>query len=115
MVTRFSFVLLALAVTVSPLPGAEAKAEGNRVELKKGDHILFYGDSLTEQARGPKGWVTIVRDALKEKHPDLGVEVSTFAIGGYCIVDRDVATMRWMCIFSRSRHSGTRGAILVFQ
>ena len=53
-----------------------------------GDHILFYGDSLTDQARGPKGWVTIVRETVKEKHPDLGLEVTTFAIGGYCIVDR---------------------------
>ena len=34
---------------------------------------------------------------------------------GYCIVDLGVGTMRWMCIFSRSRISGTRGAILVFQ
>lgn len=34
---------------------------------------------------------------------------------GYCIVDRDVGTIRWMCAFSRSRQSGTRGAILVFQ
>ena len=36
-------------------------------------------------------------------------------VRGYCIVDRNVGTMRWMCIFSRSRQSGTRGAILVFQ
>src|SRR6185437_16673722 len=35
--------------------------------------------------------------------------------GDYCIVDFGVGTMRWMRIFSRSRHSGTRGAILVFQ
>jgi lysophospholipase L1-like esterase len=97
-------VLLALAVALvqpwalaqekNPAPpapsplGGEGKGEGNQVELKKGDHILFYGDSLTDQARGPKGWVTIVREALKEKHPDLGLEVTTFAIGGYCIVDR---------------------------
>ena len=37
------------------------------------------------------------------------------AMPAYCMVDRDVGRMRWMCIFSRSRHSGTRGAILVFQ
>ena len=86
MVTRLSLVLLALAVAaVQPSALAREKEPApavNQVELKKGDHILFYGDSLTDQARGPKGWVTIVRETLKEKHPDLGVEVSTFAIGG---------------------------------
>jgi protein subunit release factor B len=34
---------------------------------------------------------------------------------GYCIVERDVGTIRWMCIFSRSRHSSTRGAIFFQQ
>jgi hypothetical protein len=41
--------------------------------------------------------------------------VDQAAMPAYCMVDRDVGRMRWMCIFSRSRHSGTRGAILVFQ
>src|SRR4029077_13899011 len=85
-------VLLALALAVvQPWGLAQEKDPAptvNQVELKKGDHILFYGDSLTDQARGPKGWVTIVRETLKEKHPDLGIEVTTFAVGGYCIVDR---------------------------
>src|SRR5262245_7846628 len=84
-------LLVATAVGESCVFGQEKPRvgeEGNQVELKKGDHILFYGDSLTERARGPNGWVTIVRETLKEKHPDLGIEVSTFAIGGYCIVDR---------------------------
>ncbi len=92
MITRLSFALLAMAVTLVPPRASAQEKEAaptvKQVELKKGDHILFYGDSLTEQARGPKGWVTIVRETLKEKHPDLGVEVTTFAIGGYCIVDR---------------------------
>lgn len=88
MAARLALVLT-LAAAWGPAAGlAEEKEPVAQVELKKGDHILFYGDSLTEQARGPKGWVTIVRDTLKEKHPDLGLEVSTFAIGGYCIVDR---------------------------
>ena len=59
------WVLLAAAIlTTNGLYAADS------LELKKGDHILFYGDSLTDQARGPKGWVTIVRETLKEKHPD---------------------------------------------
>jgi lysophospholipase L1-like esterase len=92
MVTWFSLALLAVAVAgVQPSALAQEKDPApvvTQVELKKGDHILFYGDSLTEQARGARGWVTRVRETLKDKHPDLGIEVTTFAIGGYCIVDR---------------------------
>jgi lysophospholipase L1-like esterase len=85
---RVRFVLVLFGLCSFVLTAQAQNDPAQRVTLKKGDHIFFYGDSLTEQARGPKGWVTIVRDTLKKSHPDLGLEVSTFAIGGYCIVDR---------------------------
>jgi len=92
MVARILLMLLALIVVLMQSGAAAQEKEpaspANQVELKKGDHILFYGDSLTDGSRGPKGWVTMVRDTLKEKHPGLGVEVSVVAVGGYCIVDR---------------------------
>src|SRR5262245_7843872 len=87
--SKHSLVLALALVVAQPWAWAQEKEPGpTQVQLKKGDHVFFYGDSLTDQARGPKGWVTIVRETLKEKHPDLGIEVNTFTIGGYCIVDR---------------------------
>lgn len=56
-----------------------------KIELKKGDKIIFLGDSLTElavrDARVPKGkgYVPLVREALKSK----GVDVDAVATGGH--------------------------------
>ena len=70
-----------------------------KVSLKKGDRIIFFGDSLTALAgqEAPKehvtkGYVRIVRETLKDK----GVEVDWVATGGHTVpdllkrVDRDV-------------------------
>src|SRR5262245_12522327 len=73
------------------------------VELKKGDHVLFLGDSLTELAgkEAPKqhvtkGYVRIVREKLAQTHKDQDIQVSWVATGGHTVpdllkrVDRDV-------------------------
>ena len=57
--------------------------------LKKGDRIIFFGDSLTALAvKDPnvpegKGYVPLVRAALK----DAGVEVGAVATGGHKVTD----------------------------
>jgi lysophospholipase L1-like esterase len=68
------------------------------VKLKKGDKVIFFGDSLTALAvkdrRVPegKGYVPLVRAALKDR----GVEVDAVATGGHRVpnllqrVDKDV-------------------------
>ena len=72
------------------------------MELKKGDSVLFFGDSLTALAVKDKnvpegkGYVPLVRAALKEK----GVEVDAVATGGHKVtnllerVDRDVLSKK---------------------
>src|SRR5688572_29113209 len=94
---------LALAVLVASPAAADDLAE-RQVELKAGDRIIFFGDSLTALAGidGPKdkgvtkGYVRIVRDALKEKHKDKDIEVDWVATGGHTVpdllkrVDKDV-------------------------
>lgn len=78
----------ALLVLVLLAATATAQDPANQVALKKGDRIHFYGDSLTAQAMTPKGWVTLLKEHFKKNHPDLGIEVTTFAVGGYPIVQR---------------------------
>jgi lysophospholipase L1-like esterase len=76
-------------------PAAEDVASAT-VTLKKGDRIIFFGDSLTELAQkaGPKGYVSLVREKLKEKNLD--IEVDAVATGGHTVpdllarLDRDV-------------------------
>jgi len=75
------------------LPGLRAQQSTDpasaQVELKKGDRIIFFGDSLTALAikdthvPDGKGYVPLLREALKER----GVEVDAVATGGHKITD----------------------------
>ena len=90
--------LLAALALLSPAPAAEDDPAEKTIELKKGDRIIFLGDSLTAYAIKDKnvpegkGYVPLVREALKDK----GVEVDAVATGGHTVtnllarVDKDV-------------------------
>jgi lysophospholipase L1-like esterase len=98
---------LGLFLAGSP-PSAQARAADEdvadkKVELKKGDRIIFFGDSLTALAgkeepkeHVTKGYVRIVRETLHEKHKDKDIEVDWVATGGHTVpdllkrVDKDV-------------------------
>src|SRR5262249_39448509 len=60
-----------------------------QIELKKGDKIIFFGDSLTALAIKDKnvpegkGYVNLVREAVKDK----GVDVDAVATGGHKVTD----------------------------
>jgi lysophospholipase L1-like esterase len=75
------------------------------VTLKKGDHILFFGDSLTALALKKEGYVTIVRETLTKKYPDLELKVSAVATGGHTVpdllkrVDKDVIAQKPTIVF----------------
>jgi len=102
----FRFLSLAIALTaVAPavIAGANDDPAKKQVELKKGDKIIFFGDSLTALAGQEepkkfvtKGYVRIVRDTLKEKYKDKDIEVDWVATGGHTVpdllkrVDKDV-------------------------
>jgi lysophospholipase L1-like esterase len=64
--------------------------------LKKGDRVVFLGDSITQAGAGPGGYVTLVKERLAKEHPDLGVEVIGAGISGNKVpdlekrLDRDV-------------------------
>ncbi len=83
--------LLAITILLT-VSNASESAE----PLKKGDRIVFLGDSITQAGAGPTGYVTLVRKALDEKLPDLGIEVIGAGISGNRVpnlearLDRDV-------------------------
>ena len=83
-----------LCLLASILVASAAAAQDNRkVELKKGDRILFFGDSLTELGGNDapkkqgvtKGYVKIVQETLDKTHPDLGVKVDWVATSGHTV------------------------------
>ncbi len=98
MLLRCTMILAALVLLVPTSRAADDDPATATITLKKGDKIIFFGDSLTALAikdgKVPegKGYVPLVREALKEK----GVEVDAVATGGHRVpnlldrVDRDV-------------------------
>jgi lysophospholipase L1-like esterase len=81
-------------VLLQALCGPTAAQENRQVELKKGDRILFFGDSLTyyggkdePKKHVTKGYVKIVQETLDKTHPDLGVKVDWVATGGHTVPD----------------------------
>jgi len=79
---------LGLLLAVSVVAADDDPAQ-KQLELKKGDKIIFFGDSLTALAVKDKnvpegkGYVPLVREALKSK----GVEVDAVATGGHKVTD----------------------------
>jgi lysophospholipase L1-like esterase len=55
--------------------------------LKKGERIVFLGDSITAAGVGKTGYVTLIKNKLAEKHPDLGIEVIGAGISGNKVPD----------------------------
>ena len=56
-----------------------AHAEITSTPLKKGDRIVFFGDSITAAAVKPGGYITLINESIATTHPDLGIE--TFGAG----------------------------------
>jgi lysophospholipase L1-like esterase len=97
-------LMLTLLATLSgsAARAAEDDPAEKKIELKKGDRIIFFGDSLTALAIKDrnvpegKGYVPLVREALKDR----GVEVDAVATGGHRVpnllarVDRDVLSKK---------------------
>ncbi|HYG73748.1 MAG TPA: SGNH/GDSL hydrolase family protein [Planctomycetota bacterium] len=73
--------------------------------VKKGDRIVFFGDSITQGGGGPKGYITVMKNALTEKHPDFGLELINAGISGHKVtnlqarVDKDVIARKPTIVF----------------
>lgn len=85
-----SLVLSAAFLMAVPLASAaDNDPMQKQIELKKGDKVIFFGDSLTALAikdknvPDGKGYVPLVRAALLDK----GVEVDAVATGGHKVTD----------------------------
>jgi lysophospholipase L1-like esterase len=103
MILRISLAAVLLLSPMSLPLAADDDPATRQVELKKGDKIIFFGDSLTNLAgeekpkeHVKKGYVNIVREKLQEKHKDKNIEVDWVATGGHTVpdlinrVDKDV-------------------------
>jgi lysophospholipase L1-like esterase len=76
----------AAAVVLGLLPAAPAD-EKDAPPLKKGERIVFLGDSITAGGVAPKGYVTLVKNQLAERHKDLSIEVIGAGVSGNKVPD----------------------------
>ena len=73
--------------------------------VKKGDKFLFFGDSITAAAGGGKGYITVIKGSLNDKHPDFGLEFINAGISGHRVPDlqarleRDVLSKKPTVVF----------------
>lgn len=79
-------MVLCLA-TLAMMTGPSSVWAESPVTLKKGERIVFLGDSITEGGVSPKGYVTLIKKALADNHPDLGIEVIGAGISGNKVPD----------------------------
>ena len=102
--TRFAALVLTVAAfgTIHlPVPAADPTP----VVLKKGDRIVFLGDSITQGGGGAQGYITLIKNVLAEKQKDLGIEVFNAGISGNKVpdlqrrVDKDVVARKPTIVF----------------
>lgn len=91
--TRLVAAALVTALLAPSLLAQDDDPAAKQIELKKGDKIIFFGDSLTEMSGQEvpknlikKGYVRIVRETLQEKHKDKDIEVDWVGYGGSSVL-----------------------------
>jgi len=57
------------------------------MSLREGDRVVFFGDSITELGIKPKGYVTLIRETITARHPDIAIEVIGAGISGNKVPD----------------------------
>lgn len=84
---RVSLLGAALAFMMATMSIANGAEEEKPQALKKGERIVFFGDSITQGGIGPKGYVTLIKKVLAEKHKELEIEVFGAGISGNKVPD----------------------------
>lgn len=98
-------LFLSVAISMLVLPFASRGADEPKTALKKGDRIVFLGDSITQGGGGPQGYITLVKKGLDEKNKDLAVETVNAGISGNKVpdlqrrVDKDVIAKKPNVVF----------------
>jgi len=81
--TRDLFLVIPMLLAIpTAIPAADEPPA-----LKKGEKIVFLGDSITAGGVGPKGYVTVIKNTLAEKHKDLAIEIVGAGVSGNKVPD----------------------------
>ena len=86
------------------LAGPEALGSAHS-PLKKGERIVFLGESLTAAGAGPDGYITVLQREIDSRRPDLDTHLIGAGIGGHKVpdirarLDRDVLSLAPTVVF----------------
>lgn len=87
LMTSRSFLLPLFFICASALVQFTATPAQAAPPFKTGERIVFLGDSITQGGVAPNGYVTLVKQAIAEKYPELKVEVIGAGISGNKVPD----------------------------
>jgi lysophospholipase L1-like esterase len=73
--------VFSILILNSAAPAEDAPA------LKKGEKIVFLGDSITQAGVGPKGYVTLIKNHFADEKKERGIEVIGAGISGNKVPD----------------------------
>ena len=94
-----TFAFLFTAAILAFLPTANAE------DLKKGERIIFLGDSITQQGAQGNGYIRQIESVINRTHPDYGVTIIGAGISGNKVPDcqkrleRDVINKKPTLVF----------------
>jgi lysophospholipase L1-like esterase len=83
--TRLATFLV--SVFIAAAAASAAFADPSPIALKKGDRIVFLGDSITAGGNGGKGYIQVIRGHLADKKKDLAIECIGAGISGNKVPD----------------------------
>ena len=64
-----------------------AGCTASQQSLHKGDRIIFFGDSITQQGVKPNGYVTLIRDSLDARYSGMNIDVVGAGVSGNKVTD----------------------------
>ena len=79
-------LLAVLAAAVLASRGVAQQREAPP-HLKKGDHVVFLGDSITEDGAAERGFQTWLAVHLRAKHAELAIQLSNAGVSGDKVTD----------------------------
>lgn len=85
-ISNHSWLATTLFLSLAAL-AQNATVADDSPRLKKGERIVFLGDSITQGGVGPQGYVTLITKVLAAKYPDLGIEIIGAGISGNKVPD----------------------------
>jgi isoamyl acetate esterase len=80
-------LIAAACLTVASFTFLDAGQDKKVMPLKKGERIIFLGDSITAGGVNPKGYVTLIKNHMKEKHADLDITIIGAGVSGNKVPD----------------------------